>query len=455
MKGYSYNLKKISSVLPLVALLISAESASAIDILGERSIDAKSGMSVKSAETIDEGSVHVRGAYSRYRSFGLFGRNKVSKITVQDGKISLGVTEGLELGLSASHTTETPDLEVREEAFSDSDGKFTPAGFSKASLEMKYNFVSGTNISSGVALDVSSKSDASGSASVSRSTSPTGGWLALMTVKYPEFVSLHLNAGMHYRYPELVAEYKIQNETLYGAGLAIHLGDHLDLFGQSEGRTLQIKDTTEENGKYTKVASVVNSGGVKINAGSADLAISAGRDSRNKEFGSAHSIVKLAISYTFGGDSNSSIDDSSDDEESADAPIRQQVKTKPRTLEDDVKEVNFLRNMESAEEEQTDREIDDFELMERKSRSQKAKKDASEEELADQELERLRNMEAQHQKRVEKSRRVESEQNRRRNKKAYDAEQQEYKNLYKDVKHEADEIPTITRDEVEWKGLEE
>jgi hypothetical protein len=451
----SYYLRSVSALLPLVSSLLLTNSALAIDLLGSQGIDSTSGMSVKSAETIDEGAVNVGVGYSRYKNFGLFGESKIEKITSQSLRGSYGLNDSLELGLSVVQTTESADLDVREEMFSDSDGKFKPAGFSEGSLGLKFNFNTDTNFSSGIALDVGSKADNTAAATASRTTSPTGGWLALVTIKAPELVSLHLNAGMHYRYPERLATYKVQNETVYGAGLAVHLGDYVTLFGQTEGRTFQVKNTEETDSKYKKIYSATNSAGFKLSAGSADLAISSGKEASGKEFGSAQNVIKVSLAYTFGSSANSgSSDEEMADDEEPVVPIRQQLNKKPRTLEDDVKEVNFVNDMEDGNT-APNRDIDDFELMEQKQRKEKGQKKLTQEELADQELEKLRRMEVQQKQQQERSRRVESESARKKNKRAFESENSEYKKLYKDVGHEVEEIPTVTQDEVEWKGLEE
>jgi hypothetical protein len=305
-------------------------------------------------------------------------------------------------------------------------------------------------------------------ASFLRPTSPHLGLVAIATLSYPQVISFHLNGGMEYRKPESFESRYFRNAMIYGAELEFHIMENFDVFTSAQGRTM--KTRTVATTIWEDLHSLSYEAGLKLALADFDFVLSAGQAHDDRSFGMAKSMIGLSLGYQIGSSRNAIAYKKSrmghgrnadDEDESFDSESYELEETKSkarpaatkgRSLSDDVSDIDFVNDMEKSEG-GSRRNMDDFELIEKRMRKER-QLNAQREDDVEKELEELRKIEERQrlederiQKRQEQAaRRVRSEQYRR--------ERGEYNKLYRQVKDEVDELPTVTNSDIQWNGLE-
>lgn len=381
-----------------------------------------------------------------------------------------GLTSRFQLGLSLNTSDEiaapaTYDY-VHRHVAGTRPASMPRSAFNGVSLLGKYQFLSNGLFHMAFAAAIDSGMLDKDSYGLTRSDDPTGSWNLIATYGAPKSHQVSLNTGYRYRFPENVGPYLMRNEWFYRGGASAQVMDSIALFTSAEGRRVM---RAPENGPFQKGSrryrpeySVGYHAGVALTLGESEIGLYAGRASETSHFGHGMRTYGMSLTMTLGGGSDEPaprLDPDRKPTEFDELDAYKQKRSKAKGPLGEDRDVDFIRDMEDATERRVDAEknpsdLDDFELLERREKEEREKPVRSSAEMAEEEIERIR---AAKKAREEREAQRQAAEERARAKSDYEdlkTREKEMKKVEKDIKEQVDEYPTVTDDELNWKGLE-
>jgi hypothetical protein len=432
--------------------------------LGQDSIRDTSGKRVMSAVPMTEGT-------STFRMNIDHGQDVETNTALPDGESTIEtvgevsfqyayqVLPSLELNLGVGLVSEPGDILVESQSSKETRLK-------AARIGAKFHILESDVFGLAVTGWGATTSTTGAEASFLRPTSPHLGLVAIASLSYPQVISFHLNGGMEYRKPESFENRYFRNAMIYGAELEFHVMENFDVFTSAQGRTM--KTRTVATTIWEDLHSLSYEAGLKLALADFDFVLSAGQAHDDRSFGMAKSMIGLSLGYQIGSsrnaiaykksrmghsryadDKDESFDDESYElEETKASPAA----SKARSLRDDVKDIDFVNDIEKSEG-GSRRNMDDFEIIEQRMKKER-QLNAQREDDVEKELEELRKIEERQRLEDERIQKRQEQAARRARSEQYRRERGEYNKLYRQVKDEVDDLPTVTNSDIQWNGLE-
>ncbi len=337
----------------------------------------------------------------------------------------VGLSDKFELGLGV-HGTSTNDAAQSTGAVS-------------GSVLAKYTMLTNGNFSLGLAGFGFTGSKAADVVQVG-GRNPSGGLMVLGTWGSRGRAELSLNTGMRWRNPEESAEFLVRNEAFVDLGAKAWLSRSFHVFVTGSGRRVMISDleSTGEKRSWRPTTLAEAVGGIGVSAGRAQFSayVGSGIDRAKAELGQLKTFAGLGVSWSIGAVSSRSTPTLAAPQESAPA----------ESLVNDINPLEDLAPFSSEE--------DDFTAIEKSMRQISADPKPSRSDIVDAELSALREAEMKADEQRKKAEIAERELARRDATKRNAAGEKQRRKWAKEAQKEVDSLEGITKDELEWKGLE-
>jgi hypothetical protein len=309
-----------------------------------------------------------------------------------------------------------------------------------------------------VAPFVDSGAGSRGEYSVTRSSEPTAGWLAMMTLGQNGPVEFNVNGGWRYRNgSETVGDYRLRNEALYQGSLTFHATRWMGLFVAGQGRRLMMAERVEGQAPEYHASTGGNAtAGMTLKF--SDIAVSGfgGRAVKKDSFGFGQTVAGMSISYVIGGRHEPGFareisESVSEGDIAAPTPAKRKAKNEVTVYPDEMSgKFDPMAELEKARA-AGKTEKDDFDMIEARMADERARGSSSiafEDELsklraeeAKMDVERTKKRDAED--RVERAREAKLSKQRTADKKRYERE----------AKEAAAKLPSIQDEDYNW-GLE-
>jgi hypothetical protein len=403
--------------------------------------------------------------------------------------LGAAVTDRIELSLGLHGSFEHVKPENRDVLFSQKQASTDSStdwrdstkesGFVGASLLAKIQLLKWQSMKVAIAPFLESGAGEQATYSLTRSVSPKAGWMGLMTYGDHGVAQLNINAGYRYREPEELGEITLRNELFYGASLKAYLSRNFGIFLAGQGRQLLVARNTERDADSDKLLyKAQESGevtaGLSANVGDADLSIYGGTSLKTESgFGFGKSVAGLSVTYALGNFKGRSADnsyakevESSENEKAAAKKQKASLVQDGGTLGDKATATGAAggesdqytemigADIDPLEAIQGDG-IDDFtEAQKNADINAKAQQGPSDDEKVEAELNELNAAEEKAEVERAKQDKLESEARREKAAKRSQANEKLMEEWSKEAQQDAEGMPTITRDEMEWNGLE-
>ena len=268
---------------------------------------------------------------------------------------------------------------------------------------------------------------------------PSGGLMLLSSWGSKGRAELSFNAGMRWRNPEESGDYLLRNEAFLGLGAKAWLSRSFHVFVSGTGRRVMISDLDSGDQKrvWRPTALAEGVGGIGVSAGRAQFTafVGSGVDRGNASLGQLKTFAGLGVNWSVGRV-----------RENAPAFVAEQESAPAESL---VKDINPLEDLAPLSSEE-----DDFTAIEKSMRQTSADPKPSRSDIVDAELTALRDAEQKAEEQRKKAEIAERELARRDAVKRSAASEKERRKWAKEAQKEADALEGITKDELEWKGLE-
>lgn len=337
--------------------------------------------------------------------------------------------------------------------------------FSGASLALKWKLFDAEGLKLGLMPFLESGAGERASFALTRSVSPKAGFMGLATYGAAQVAEVSLNAGMRYRSPEEIGGLVVRNEAFYRMAIEASLLPELKLFATADGRRLMTKAKTTTDAAAVDTTYAPNEsgealGGLKAVLGDASIAaFGGGRFEDAKGFGYGARTYGVSLTMVVGGDRRAPKKSYAAELEKAEdakkpLPVAAPLPPKEPNLEDEYpemigKDIDPLDAVKGVEGQ------DDFSNVEKTIlENEKAGKTLSEDDKIELELKEIRAAEAKaaEERAVQERKELQDARRKARSKaKKDDALMKEWMD---EAKKDVDGMGGITKDEMEWNGLE-
>lgn len=473
MKNLSLKKNLVVPLLKLVSITLAiglAAHAQAADVSSLKPASSHSA-GVVSATNLEEDRYSL-GLNADYAGSMYFNPDRNPAHAVQESVMTsvhmgMGITRDVQLNVGLRVTDEIMDPAARAVAMKDVQGfnateETKRTRFAGLSLMPQYQIFKTSDAAIAAALML--ESGAGGDTySLTRSDKVNGGWMVMGSYGRKTDILFTGNTGFRYHKPENVADHVIRNEWFYRGSVSASVFPNIGVIASAEGRRLM---KAGENGpmekgsrKYRPIYSVGYNAGVEVDAFGSEISLYAGRARDNAEFGIGRRTYGMSLTYKFGANSNSHVDETSSNVAvSASAKEASTAKKNGRgPMGED--EVDFEADLEKADAaaggkkgKRSMQEMDDFEQFEERNKNQKGK--AEEIDDLDRQIEQVKKVKAERNRREELKRQAEERQRAKRDYSEMKNRDRKARAVEKEVRKEVDSYPYITDEESNWNGLE-
>jgi hypothetical protein len=468
-----------------------AGKSMAADLTPVSSYDAASTGNVSSAKTLEDGTVKTAVSISGSESVigqDTYGGQDAEKQVLRDAHratvfMGTSINKALELSLGISGTYEHVRPEDRDQVYPDGSGSKNPVlgedeengtwrsdfkqtGFSGLSLMLKMKLIDAGSLQISLAPFVETGAGEQASYSMTRSVGPKAGYIAMFSYGAKGVASLDVNGGYRYRNPEETGDLTIRNEAFYKALAKAYASRNIAVFVGAEGRKLMVAKNNERDAAtgqlvYNGSESGEVKGGLLVTAGDFDLSASYGRRLKAATgFGYGSSSFTAGIGMTVGNykrvrPTTSLATEIEKNEKKAELksdggtgkeiqPAAATVDEYPEMIGSDIDPLEALGKDEG----------EDFRDMEKRIKQYEAEAGKeSEDAKIERELKDLKVAEELAAEQREKQEKIENEAQRRERVKASKEEEALRKEWLEEAEKEGEKSIGITKQELEWNGL--
>jgi hypothetical protein len=474
----------ISAILCAAFTLVES-NALAADILPTGQMDASSVGNVSSAETSKNGTMKSGISFQNTSSVLKDSNiNSEARLLDQENEVlrdssrmtayfGTSITNDVEftLGLHGTHEIASPESrdtyfvnsidEDQEEVVQEDWRESTKeSGFSGASLAMKVRLVYWKGLQVAVAPFIESGIGERGSYSYTRSVNPKSGWSVITSYGQKGVAELTLQGGYRYRDPETVGDITLRNEMFGGVNAKVWLSRGFALFGGGQGRNLNVANNGDfdENGKliYAGQESGEVNGGFIAKFDETQLSAFVGsKIDKSAGFGYSSASAGFSISYELGNYHGrlpragfaAQVQEGVKDKEGF-VEVKKAEPSKEEYKEMKGKDIDPLANLKN------DTNEDDFVLVKKKVDAQIKDTSESDDALISKELSTIRekDKEEKEAERQQVAKELEESRAKQRVQQKEDAELM--KQWTQEAQEEQRESDGISKDEMEWNGLD-
>lgn len=477
---------KISCSQFLLVIGLSALSSPlfAVDLALPRSTDSAALSGVSSAKTVTSehfvagaSTRSVRSPVSHSLLLNTEDKTLFKRSQSITARFAYGIAEWLDLSLGIKGTQDGREtkldsmnyfgeVETGETTKSQKD-TFAYAG---STVSVKVALVNGPYF--GIALQpFVETAGAKSELSTTRSEAARAGWLGILSYDYAYHGGLAVNAGYRYRNREEFGNYILRNELIYGANAYAHLARPLALFTSFNGRQITAKDiadkrSIEDESTRSLLRGYELTGGLQMRVQDFIGTIYGGLENGKKGFDKTNPVFGIDFAYKIGDSRRSTYVDRDEEDERSDLvaaerekkrlgeqePIKEKKKTEK--IEDDPFGLAELEKDEFL----VETKDDDFSAVRAKLAKEKEQRrknpNLSDDAVVEQELAKIRAAEAKAQAAAEQKQREEEIVRRREGLEAYNKALEDEKQYREELRDATDDIPSITTEDVSWRGLE-
>jgi hypothetical protein len=408
--------------------------------------------------------------------FGGDGKQLLNERSVQTtAAFGINLTESISLGLGMRATSEKRHS-ASDALFADADmnKKQSDTALAGAIGQIKIGILSYDTFKLSLLTFAEAGAGKSGTASVTRSTKPKIGWMAIATTGEEGFLTFTLNGGYRYRNPETIGSITMRNEMMFGGLLRAYVTRRAGLFAGADGRRIMIADgsiTEEGRSKYEPRNDAQGFGGAFVKAGDFEASIYAGSSLTKSSIGYGKASAGVSLAMVLGrAFDRKRLTDSYLGEEN----IKPAQEISDKELASDVENIAQDANSKNKNDAEVfvdpygnsvyevykhDEKLgqpsdgdDDFMMI--KDAKGPTNEELQAEREVQQELRKLREADAKVKKQEEKQRALMEKQERAREaqeRKQNDALSNKYKN---DVQGDVNNLPGVTDEDTSWNGLE-
>jgi hypothetical protein len=243
------------------------------------------------------------------------------------GFAGYGLTSGVELSLGLHGSYENVAAGDRDALFPDATGEGgqnhrTKAGddeasdswrgslrqtaLSEASLAVKVRLMEHRGLRLGLMPFLESGAGTGATYAVTRSVAPKAGFLALASYGARGVAELNLNVGYRYRDPETIGELTYRNELIYRASVKAYATPTFAFFVAGDGRRINVAESSKsapdgEGPVYRPRQAGAVQGGITATLGDAELAAFGGRGVGGDAFGFGRESYGVSLAIAVGG----------------------------------------------------------------------------------------------------------------------------------------------------------